>query len=203
MMENSNSNSNIVNNNEDICNDDDTKKINEIVFQIIGDDNEANRLNKAMENLRKKVGLLPLESPDFEPKTMLEEVIYNMRWNPRFFSDCDILTIHEYEMVLCAHITWVKGRENRWMSAYEIEKKSFDRAVSQAAKLCTGKTIEERKSEAIFRSKILSERARQLQIYKLYADQCANISVTFLQMDNCLKQMINTRRIELENSRRQ
>lgn len=187
---------------EDNARIEENKKIEEVVRNIIGDDNEAKRLTSAMEDLRRKVGLLPLETPKFEPKTMLETVIYNMRWNPSFFSKCDLLELHEYEMVLCSHIAFLMGRQNRWMSAYKIERQSFDRAVSQASKFCTAKTKEERNAEAIFRNDTLRERARTLEIYKLYAEQCDNISDAFVQMDNSLKKMIDTRRMEIESSRR-
>ena len=177
-------------------------KINEIVESIIGDKEEANKFNIAMEDLRRKVGLIPLESPKFKPKTMLEEVIYNMRWNPALFLECDIMKLHEYEMVLCAHIVFCKSRENRWLSAYEIEKKSFERAVASVSQYCSAKSVDERKSEAICRNKKLRERSRQLQIYKLYAEQCANISDAFVQMDNSLKKLIDTRRMEYNNDRK-
>lgn len=178
------------------------KKIEEVVRNIVGNDVDAKRLTNAMEDLRRKVGLLPLETPRFEPKTMLEKVIYNMRWNPSFFSKCDLLELHEYEMVLCSHIAFLMGRQNKWMSAYKIERQSFDRAVSQASKFCTAKTKEERNAEAIFRNDTLRERARTLEIYKLYAEQCDNISDAFIQMDNSLKKMIDTRRMEKESVRK-
>ena len=197
-MENSNS----VSISEDMTKDEENKRIEEIVRNIIGDDNEAERLTIAMESLRKKVGLLPLESPRFEPKTMLETVIYNMRWNPGFFSECDILTLHEYEMVLCSHIAFLMGRQNKWMSAYKIERQSFDRAVAQVARFSSARSADERKAEAIIRNETLRKRARTLEIYKLYAEQCDNISDAFIQMDNSLKKMIDTRRMEMEMEKR-
>ena len=197
-MENSNS----VSISEEMTKDEENKRIEEIVRNIIGDDNEAERLTIAMESLRKKVGLLPLESPRFEPKTMLETVIYNMRWNPGFFSECDILTLHEYEMVLCSHIAFLMGRQNKWMSAYKIERQSFDRAVSQVARFSSARSADERKAEAITRNETLRKRARTLEIYKLYAEQCDNISDAFIQMDNSLKKMIDTRRMEMEMEKR-
>lgn len=178
------------------------KKIEEVVRNIVGNDSDAKRLTKAMEDLRRKVGLLPLETPSFVPKTMLEKVIYNMRWNPSFFSKCDLLELHEYEMVLCSHIAFLMGRQNKWMSAYKIERQSFDRAVAQASKFCSAKTKEERNAEAIFRNDTLRERSRTLEIYKLYAEQCDNISDAFIQMDNSLKKMIDTRRMEKESARK-
>ena len=178
------------------------KKIEEVVRNIVGNDVDAKRLTNAMEDLRRKVGLLPLETPRFEPNTMLEKVIYNMRWNPSFFSKCDLLELHEYEMVLCSHIAFLMGRQNKWMSAYKIERQSFDRAVAQASKFCSAKTKEERNAEAIFRNDTLRERARTLEIYKLYAEQCDNISDAFIQMDNSLKKMIDTRRMEKESARK-
>ena len=197
-MENSNS----VSISEEMTKDEENKRIEEIVRNIIGDDNEAERLTIAMESLRKKVGLLPLESPRFEPKTMLETVIYNMRWNPGFFSECDILTLHEYEMVLCSHIAFLMGRQNKWMSAYKIERQSFDRAVAQVARFSSARYADERKAEAITRNETLRKRARTLEIYKLYAEQCDNISDAFIQMDNSLKKMIDTRRMEMEIEKR-
>lgn len=197
-MENSNS----VSISEEMTKDEENKRIEEIVRNIIGDDNEAERLTIAMESLRKKVGLLPLESPRFEPKTMLETVIYNMRWNPGFFSECDILTLHEYEMVLCSHIAFLMGRQNKWMSAYKIERQSFDRAVAQVARFSSARSADERKAEAIIRNETLRKRARTLEIYKLYAEQCDNISDAFIQMDNSLKKMIDTRRMEMEMEKR-
>ena len=197
-MENSNS----VSISEEMTKDEENKRIEEIVRNIIGDDNEAERLTIAMESLRKKVGLLPLESPRFEPKTMLETVIYNMRWNPGFFSECDILTLHEYEMVLCSHIAFLMGRQNKWMSAYKIERQSFDRAVAQVARFSSARSADERKAEAITRNETLRKRARTLEIYKLYAEQCDNISDAFTQMDNSLKKMIDTRRMEMEMEKR-
>lgn len=197
-MENSNS----VSVSEEMTKDEENKRIEEIVRNIIGDDNEAERLTIAMESLRKKVGLLPLESPRFEPKTMLETVIYNMRWNPGFFSECDILTLHEYEMVLCSHIAFLMGRQNKWMSAYKIERQSFDRAVAQVARFSSARSADERKAEAIIRNETLRKRARTLEIYKLYAEQCDNISDAFIQMDNSLKKMIDTRRMEMEMEKR-
>lgn len=194
--------SNSVSMSEEMIKDEENKKIEEIVRNIIGDDNEAKRLTIAMEDLRKKVGLLPLESPKFEPKTMLEIVIYNMRWNPGFFSECDILELHEYEMVLCSHIAFLMGRQNKWMSAYKIERQSFDRAVAQVARFSTARSADERKAEAIIRNETLRQRARTLEIYKLYAEQCDNISDAFIQMDNSLKKMIDTRRIDMEMSKR-
>ena len=197
-MENSNS----VSISEEMTKDEENKRIEEIVRNIIGDDSEAERLTIAMESLRKKVGLLPLESPRFEPKTMLETVIYNMRWNPGFFSECDILTLHEYEMVLCSHIAFLMGRQNKWMSAYKIERQSFDRAVAQVARFSSARSFDERKAEAITRNETLRKRARTLEIYKLYAEQCDNISDAFIQMDNSLKKMIDTRRMEMEMEKR-
>lgn len=194
--------SNSVSMSEEMIKDEENKKIEEIVRNIIGDDNEAKRLTIAMEDLRKKVGLLPLESPKFEPKTMLEIVIYNMRWNPGFFSECDILELHEYEMVLCSHIAFLMGRQNKWMSAYKIERQSFDRAVAQVARFSTARSADERKAEAITRNETLRQRARTLEVYKLYAEQCDNISDAFIQMDNSLKKMIDTRRIDMEMSKR-
>jgi hypothetical protein len=194
--------SNSVSMSEEMIRNEENKKIEEIVRNIIGDDNEAKRLTIAMEDLRKKVGLLPLESPKFEPKTMLEVVIYNMRWNPGFFSDCDILELHEYEMVLCSHIAFLMGRQNKWMSAYKIERQSFDRAVAQVARFSTARSADERKAEAITRNETLRQRARTLEVYKLYAEQCDNISDAFIQMDNSLKKMIDTRRIDMEMSKR-
>lgn len=188
---------------EELKRQQDDKKINELVESIIGNKDEARRFEKAMEDLRRKVGLIPLESSDFTPKTMLEEVIYYMRWNPSFFTDCDIMSLHEYEMVLCSHIAYLMGRQNRWMSAYKIERQSFDRAVFQAAKFCSAKSIAERHAEAISRSEKLQERNRTLEIYKLYAEQCENISDAFIQMDNSLKKMIDTRRVEMSNDRKQ
>ena len=197
-MENSNS----VSISEEMTKDEENKRIEEIVRNIIGDDSEAERLTIAMESLRKKVGLLPLESPRFEPKTMLETVIYNMRGNPGFFSECDILTLHEYEMVLCSHIAFLMGRQNKWMSAYKIERQSFDRAVAQVARFSSARSVDERKAEAITRNETLRKRARTLEIYKLYAEQCDNISDAFIQMDNSLKKMIDTRRMEMEMEKR-
>jgi hypothetical protein len=194
--------SNSVSMSEEMIKDEENKKIEEIVRNIIGDDNEAKRLTIAMEDLRKKVGLLPLESPKFEPKTMLEIVIYNMRWNPGFFSECDILELHEYEMVLCSHIAFLMGRQNKWMSAYKIERQSFDRAVAQVARFSTARSADERKAEAITRNETLRQRARTLEIYKLYAEQCDNISDAFIQMYNSLNKMIDTRRIDMEMSKR-
>jgi hypothetical protein len=194
--------SNSISMSEEVVREEENKKIEEIVRNIIGDDNEAKRLTVAMEDLRKKVGLLPLESPKFEPKTMLEIVIYNMRWNPSFFSDCDILELHEYEMVLCSHIAFLMGRQNKWMSAYKIERQSFDRAVAQVARFSTARSADERKADAISRNETLRQRARTLEIYKLYAEQCDNISDAFIQMDNSLKKMIDTRRIDMEMSKR-
>ena len=197
-MENSNS----VSISEEMTKDEENKRIEEIVRNIIGDDNEAERLTIAMESLRKKVGLLPLESPRFEPKTMIETVIYNMRWKPGVFSECDILTLHEYEMVLCSHIAFLMGRQNKWMSAYKIERQSFDRAVAQVARFSSARSVDERKAEAITRNETLRKRARTLEIYKLYAEQCDNISDAFIQMDNSLKKMIDTRRMEMEMEKR-
>ena len=180
----------------------DDQKIDELVKSIIGNEEEARRLNNAMNDLRRKIGLLPLESPDYKPQSLLEYVIYNMRWNQKTFTECSILQLHEYEMALCAHISFCKGRENRWMSAYKIEKQSFDRAVSQASRYCSGKTMTERNAEAIMRNETLQKRQRTLEIYKLYADQCENISETFIQMDNSLKKLIDTRKLDYEYSKK-
>lgn len=197
-----------VNNQKEIENDknqkriDDDKKINELVSNIIGDESEERKFKKALDELKKKIGLLPLESSNFKPTNKLDFVIYTMRWNPEHFFECSIDELHAYEMVLCAHICWVKGRENRWMSAYKIEKQSFDRAVAQAAKFCSAKSISERQAEAISRNDTLQKRARTLEIYKLYADHCSDISTAFIQMDNSLKKMIDTRRLDYESFRK-
>lgn len=183
--------------------DSEIKRMEEIVEKIIGDKEEANRFEKTMTVLRQKLGILPLESPDYVPTSELEEVIYNMRWNPSYFENCGIYELHEKEMVLCSHILWVKARENRWMSSYKIESKNFEIAMSQAAKMCSGRSIDERRGEALYMSKRLQERSKILEIYRLYADQCEKISDALVQLDNSLKQMINTRRIEFESSRRQ
>lgn len=200
MEEISNSNSDAMT--EEEIKNEENKKIEEVVRNIVGDDDEAKRLTVAMDDLRRKVGLLPLESPSFKPETMLETVIYNMRWNPSFFSKCDLIELHEYEMVLCSHIAFLMGRQNKWMSAYKIERQSFDRAVSQASRFCSAKTKDERSAEVIYRNDTLRKRARTLEIYKLYAEQCDNISDAFIQMDNSLKKMIDTRRMEKESARR-
>nr|DAQ92157.1 MAG TPA: hypothetical protein [Caudoviricetes sp.] len=178
-------------------------KIREIVVSIIGDEKETKKFERTLNNLREKIGLLPLERRDYTPKSELEEIIYNMRWNPAALSECDLHYLHEREMILCSHIAWVKGRENQWMSSYKIESRSFDRAVFQASRFCKARSVDERRAEAISRSPELQQRLRILEIYKLYADHCNNISETFVQMDNSLKKLIDTRRIEFETSRRQ
>lgn len=177
-------------------------QIRKIVVSIIGDEKETKKFERALYNLRKKIGLLPLENSSYRPQGDLEEIIYTMRWNPVAFSECSLYFLHEREMILCSHIAWVKGRENQWMSSYKIESRSFDRAVAQASRFCSAKSIDERKAEAISRSPELQKRLKILEIYKLYADHCNNISEAFIQMDNSLKKMIDTRRIELEESRR-
>lgn len=179
------------------------EEIRRIIIPILKDKEESIKFERALNQLRKRIGLLPLESKEYVPDGQLETVIYMMRWNPSFFMNCDLNELHESEMVLCAHIAWVKSRENRWSSAYKIESRGFERAVAKAAKYCTARSIDERRAEAISRSEELIEKAKMLDIYKLYADHCSNMSDTFIQMDNSLKQAIATRRIELESSRRQ
>ena len=63
----------------------DDQKIEELVQNIIGDKEEAKKFNQAMSDLRFKLGLLPLERKDYSPKTMIEYIIYNMRWNQKVF----------------------------------------------------------------------------------------------------------------------
>lgn len=180
----------------------DDQKIEELVQNIIGDKEEAKKFNQAMSDLRFKLGLLPLERKDYSPKTMIEYIIYNMRWNQKVFSNCSLIELHEFELALSAHILYAKTKENQWMTAYQIEKQQFDRAVAQASKYCEGKTLRERTSEVISRSETLFRRGRTLEIYKLYAEQCENISDVFVQMDNGLKKMIDTRRLDYEHSKK-
>lgn len=180
--------------------EEENSKIREIVVSIIGDENETKKFERAIYILKQSIGILPLDDRNYEPQNELEEIIYTMRWAPSRFSECDIYFLHEREMILCSHIAWVKGRENQWMSVYKTESRSFDRAVSQASRFCTAKSIDERKAEAISRSPELQKRLRTLETYKLYADHCNSISDTFVQMDNSLKKMIDTRREELKRA---
>ena len=90
------------------------EQIKSQINTAIKDEKLRVKATQSMAQARKNLGLIALEEPRFKPTNMLEELIHTMRWNPEALFECTVYRLLEFESVLCAHILWVKARENKW-----------------------------------------------------------------------------------------
>ena len=145
------------------------------------------------------VGISALETPDSYAKgNLVEEIIHYMRWEPHFLFECNVDKVHEYEMALSAHVTYVKGKENQWRIICNNAKRDLFRAKKLAAAYCDGKSVGEREAIAMNRFEKLREIEQSLDIYLIYMEKCEGIADTLTQMDNSLKKTLDKRKLEVD-----
>ena len=173
--------------------------VDAILALAIDDNSYRDRARRVMERVDKKLGVRVLEKfENFEQGNLLEEIIHYMRWNPDFLFDCPLETLHKYEMVLAAHITYVKARENHWESMVKIANRDLKRGTNLAASYCVGKSLKEREARAMTQYTRLGDVEKELDMYNIYKDKCHGISETLIQMDNSLKKTLERRKFEFE-----
>jgi hypothetical protein len=125
-----------------------------------------------------------------------------MRWEPHFLFECSVSKLHEYEMALSAHVTYVKAKENQWRIICNNAKRDLLRAKKLAAAYCDGKSVGEREAIAMNKFEQLRNIEADLDIYLIYMEKCDGITDTLTQMDNSLKKTLEGRRFEVESGRR-
>jgi hypothetical protein len=184
---------------EEQDNNDDESEIKDLLKLVIEDNSYRQKAKNIMERVDRKLGVWTLEAPqNFAQGNLLEEIIHYMRWTPDFLFECPLEILHQYEMVLASHITYVKARENHWDSMVKIANRDLKRGRKLAASYCSGKSIGEREAIAMTKYTQLADIEKELDMYNIYKDKCSGISDTFTQMDNSLKKTLERRKFEHE-----
>jgi hypothetical protein len=179
----------------------DTEEVNELLNIAIDDASYREKARELLSKVDRRLGIWVLEDPNhWTQGNLLEEIIHYMRWEPHWLFDCPINKLHEYEMVLAAHITFVKARENHWQSMVKIANRDLRRAKKLASNHCSGKSVGEREALAMTRFPKLGEIEKELDTYNMYREKCDGISETLVQMDNSLKKTLERRKFEYERN---
>ncbi|MCK9279251.1 MAG: hypothetical protein M0P71_01295 [Melioribacteraceae bacterium] len=171
------------------------------ICNAIKNDELRKKANASLTKARKNLGLIALEEKKYKPENTLEELIHAMKWEPEVLFECTLQKLLEYESVLVAHVLWVRARENKWNCAKKMSERSLNRALMLAAKHCIGKTIKEREAMAMDKFEDLRTAENIQDVHNLYSEQCNGLAESFVQMDNCLKRIIDTRKFEMDKSR--
>jgi hypothetical protein len=175
----------------------------EMLSKFIKNESYRDKAKRYLSIVDKKFGISALETSESYTKgCLVEEIIHYMRWEPHYLFDCGIHKLHEYEMALSAHITYVKSKENQWRIICRNANRDLVRAKKLAAGYCDGKSVGEREAMAMSKFKPLKDIENDLDIYNIYMEKCDGISDTLTQMDNSLKKTLENRRFEIDNNNR-
>ncbi len=185
---------------EEIVNEEEEQDIDALLEVAIEDNSYRNKAKDIMRRVDKKLGILALEdSKNWTEGNLLEEIIHYMRWSPDYLFVCPIEILHQYEMVLAAHITYVQSKENHWETMVKIANRDLQRGIKLASCHCQGKSIGEREALAMVKFERLANVEKRLDMFNIYKDKCKNIASTFTQMDNSLKKTLERRKFEYEH----
>lgn len=175
----------------------------ELFHDAISDDETREAGERWIKKAREQLGIRALEDPDAWSKgNLLEEVFHYMRWEPGFLTSCDINKLIELENCLSVHIVYVKYKENEWGTVHAMSQRQHKRALKLAASTVEGSSVGEREAIAIQRFDILQKSQERLDAKRIYHSLCQGLAETLIQADNSLKKVIDKRKYEEKQARR-
>jgi len=175
----------------------------EMFNDAIQDDDTREAGERWIKKAREQLGIRALEDPDAWSKgNLLEEVFHYMRWEPNFLTSCDINKLIELENCLSVHIVYVKYKENEWGTMHSISQRQYKRALKLAASTVEGASVGEREAVAVQRFTILQKSQEKLDAKRIYHSLCQGLAETLIQADNSLKKVIDKRKYEDNQAKR-
>lgn len=175
----------------------------EMFHDAISDDDTRAAGERWIRKAREQLGIRALEDPDaWSRGNLLEEVFHYMRWEPSFLTSCDINKLIELENCLAVHIVYVKYKENEWGTMHSISQRQYKHALKLAASAVEGASVGEREAVAIQRFGILQRSQEKLDAKRIYHSLCEGLAETLIQADNSLKKIIDKRKYEEHQAKR-
>jgi hypothetical protein len=168
--------------------------LDELMKKALPDAEFREQLRKATMKMRKKIGLVALDSADqWDSDILIEKALHYVRFQPQHLFDCPIEELHALEMVMSSAIAYVQNLQNEYGIRYDSAKVDYDRAINATAQHCPGKTQKERVAYALTNIKELKRLDRHVQMLKVYRDMLNGIPDAYEKIDMSMKKVIARR----------
>jgi len=166
---------------------------------------EEKAVFKAMNQAERQMKLHVIADPnDWDQNDLIEKVLHYMRFDPKHLFDMHIEELHQLEMALAAHISFVRSKENYWATMVDMVEREYNIKVNYHCSKMDSKqfpTAKERKAVVENTSEEIKTLKHNLDLYRAYTQITHKISDTLMQADNSLKKTLDIRKIEYTQTR--
>jgi len=130
-----------------------------------------------------------------EPDDSLIEQAKNLP--VRELESIDSLTLSKYVIVLSQYLVFLTSQVNRSKVMYKIHSRKFEMLLHQATKDVPGKTLTERRANAMEGNTTLQHHEEKMHIFDLEIEAAKDVEKNITLLVNAIKRELTRREVEL------